>query len=136
MSSGEILSLAIASEESILRGQKTLALIGSKYDDVDWLSRGLAKGHYKSREIQRDGVPQYVVFYSTDQQNRLIVNAAAFVGNGKPDPWLPFLGCEMIAREDHARGIMFMTARRGLIESAVKRGYEMTGTVLEKNLQV
>jgi hypothetical protein len=136
MSSGEILSLAIASEESILSGQKMLALIGSKNDDVDWLSKGLAKGHYKTREIQRDGAPQYVVFYSTDQQGRMVVNAAAFVGDGKPDPWLPFLGCEMIAREDHARGIMFMTARRGMIESAVKRGYEMTGTVLEKNLQV
>lgn len=136
MSAGEILSLAIASEESILRGQKMLALIGSKSDDADWLSAGLAKGHYKSREIQRDGAPQYVVFYHTDQQNRLVVNAAAFVGDGKPDPWLPFLGCEMIAREDHARGIIFQTARRGMIENAERRGYEICGVVLEKCLKV
>ena len=135
MSSGDMIALATPAYETISLAEKRLLPIGNEICDEDWISTGLAKGFYKAREIQRDGKPLYVAFYHVDDQNFLVANGGAFVGDEKPDTWLWTLGLEMLARELKCRGVRFQTRRRGLVEQAVKRGYEIEGVVVSKDIK-
>jgi hypothetical protein len=100
----------------------------------NWLADGFRKGFYKTREIQRAGQPQYVVFFSVTDQNALNANAVAFVGDGKPDHALLWAGLDVIAREVKCEAIIGLTERRGMVERAIEQGYKVRGVLVEKVL--
>jgi hypothetical protein len=135
MGDSEMIALATPADATISRAEKKLAPAGHGIYDAEWISTGLAKGFYRAREIQRDGKPVYVAFYHVDDQNFLVPNGGAFVGDGEPDSWLWKIGLEKLARELKCRGVTFQTRRRGLVEQATRDGYKIEGVVLSKILE-
>jgi hypothetical protein len=136
MTVGEMISLAVPSEETLTVAQDRLRpLTAETAGTLDGLAEGLKASppRYKTREVQLDGKPYYVFFFSVTGQNLLEVNYSVFVGEKRQnDKWLWCLGAEMIARELNCRGITFVSKRRGHIEQGLNGGYEMDGVKMSK----
>jgi hypothetical protein len=130
----EILSIVAASDRAIAESQDRLAPIVGDIVEPGWLDRGVTSGHYKVREVALNGVPMYRYFFHINDQGWLNINAACFIGPGKPYPALWGVGAEAIAREFGAKGIVFITRRRGAIVQARGVGYKVLGVMLEKKL--
>jgi hypothetical protein len=125
MSQGEMLELGTVTEASMTAAMHRLEPVAGI---VDWKS-------FESRELKRDGKPEYVLFFFVDTHGFLFVAGSAFVGDGKPDPWLWCIGADMIAKEFRARGLKCETKRRGHVEQCLRVGWKISGVALEKNFE-
>lgn len=125
MSQGEMLELATVSDAAYSAAMHRLEpVVGI----VDWKS-------FESRELKRDGKPEYVLFFYVDAHGFLYITGSAFVGQGRPDPWLWCMSADLLAREKRARGLKCETKRRGHVEQCLRVGWKISGVALEKNFE-
>lgn len=129
----ETISLGTLSDESRTRAALTLEpMMGTTENDEQFYNE-LKAGRITGEEIQVDGQPEYVFYYSV-HGDTLECNAAAFVGRGQPRTQAGIAGLEMLARSKNCRAVIFVTKRRGLVALMERAGYAIHGLTLKKFL--
>lgn len=136
LTDGEIFEIASVDDANITTAQEKLRPVVENLVEWDWLWRGVKNGFYKAAELRKNGEAIYRYFYHLNDQNFLNVNASLFVGNGKGEPMLWYLGVNMIGRCEKARGIVCTTNRRGHIEQCERVGFKIVGVQLWKEFDL
>jgi hypothetical protein len=95
------------------------------------LSRLTSSGVYKAEQIQLNGVPAFLFWWSKTSDAGLWIHAAQAYDSNH-DIGVAFLGAAAIQKREACTYIRFMTLRAGLVRSAEKHGYKIDGLIMSK----
>lgn len=128
----EKMTVTACTDETLLSAadQRLLPIVREAGLSDDFLSAGLKSGRYKSREIQLDHRPVYVLYFFIGDKTAYFVAGAAVSDQHRPD--LIFEAFEIIKREFGCNRIVFNTKRAGLVKMADERGWISRGVTMEK----
>jgi len=132
----EMVELAAVDDAGLTVAQEKLLPVTGEICEWDWLWKGVKAGFYKAVEIRRNGEAVYRYFYHINDQGNLNINASVFVATKKPDCWLWYLGANLIAKQERARGILCVTNRRGHIEQCERVGFKILGVQMFKEFEL
>ena len=96
-----------------------------------WLDYGTAEGWYRREMATVDHVPAFVIWWSRDCQNFIVINACVSISD-VPQPAALALVAELIAKREKCRGVILETVRPGLVRQSMRFGYKPTGIKMRK----
>jgi hypothetical protein len=105
---------------------------GKMFYEPGWLIDQAKRGNYKTATINLDGSPAYVVFYSTNDQNWLVINCFTALRPASLDQAQKAL--ETIARREGCQFIQVDTKVQTMFRVCRRLGYEAMGVILLKKL--
>lgn len=96
-----------------------------------FLEQAVKQGHYTPLQVNFEGVPALVLFYSETLDKGLWIHAAQTLNPYHSD--LVFAAAHVLQQQKQLRYVRFMTIRAGMARVATKRhGYVVEGVVLSK----
>jgi hypothetical protein len=101
---------------------------------LDWLEYGVREGFYHTAEVVLDGQHVSTLFYAMDGPHILRIHGVHSRRNDLDLSDAHEVAFRRLAGDNGARMVQFETKRGGLIRKAVKRGYEICGVILRREI--
>ena len=127
--------------ELLLPATDVAELAANKFDALapiavqkGYLKYAVAEGIFKTCQVNCDGKPALVFWYSVTDDKGLWIHAAQSISDQATADYI-FTAGNKLCRQNHCKYILFLTTRAGLIRAGEKDGFNVAGVAMVKHFK-